>query len=431
MHARRPLRIDRAAFAADIAALAEITERDRPWTRRSFSPRFLEGRAWLARRFVEAGLDIRIDAAGNLIGRWQARNPAAPVLVTGSHSDTVPDGGRFDGIAGVLAGLAAIRALRAAGHEPANSIELVDFLAEEPSEWGLSCIGSRGMAGALSGRDLARTGPGGETLAAAINRVGGAVAAIETARRSDIAAFLELHIEQGPVLEAEGRDIGNVSGIAGIGRVSARFEGVAGHAGTQPMDMRADAGLALARFMLGVRDAARSVIGVGHFTATIGVASLEPGGANVVPGAAEAIVDIRAEDDGAMAGFIDHLAIIAGDAAAAEGCRVAELSEISRTRAMQCDSALRDTITAAAAALSATVRPLASGAGHDAAFMARIAPSAMLFVPSRDGASHCPEEWTDPEALALGADVLLNALILRDQAPAGAEFNRLPKGRHS
>ncbi|SFZ80643.1 N-carbamoyl-L-amino-acid hydrolase [Devosia enhydra] len=431
MHAHRPLRIDRAAFAADIDALAQITEPGRPWTRRSFSPRFLQGRAWLAGRFAEAGLETRIDAAGNLIGRWSANNPHAAVLMTGSHSDTVPDGGRFDGIAGVLAGLAAIRALRAAGYDPVHTFELVDFLAEEPSEWALSCIGSRGMAGALSAKDLASLGPAGESLAAAIDRVGGSIARLDSARRDDILAFVELHIEQGPVLEAEGDDIGIVSGIAGIGRVRARFEGVAGHAGTQPMHMRADAGLALSRFMLALRDAARAVIGVGHFTATVGVAKLEPGGANVVPGAAEAIVDIRAEDDGAMAGFIEHLAIIAGEAAAAEGCRVAALTEISRTRAVACDAALRDTIAAAASSVSATTRPLASGAGHDAAFMARIAPSAMLFVPSRDGASHCPEEWTDPEALALGADVLLNALILRDQAPAGADLNRLPKGRQS
>jgi N-carbamoyl-L-amino-acid hydrolase len=411
-----PLRIDRAAFAADIEALAAITEPDRPWTRRSFSPRFLEGRAFLARRFEAAGLDVRIDTAGNLIGRWASEHPAAPVLMTGSHSDTVPDGGRFDGPAGVLAGLAAIRALRAAGYLPRHTLELVDFLAEEPSEWGVSCVGSRGMVGALGPRELAMTGPGGETLAAAIDRVGGSAARLAEACRSDVAGYVELHIEQGPVLERERIPIGIVSAIVGIGRVRVRFEGAAGHAGTVPMAGRQDAGLALARFALDVRDAARAVTGEGHFNATIGVMRIEPGGANVIPGAAEALVDIRAEQDAAMARFIEALPAIAGRAAASENCRVRSVDTVSRTTSAHCDAALQAGIAAAAASLGLASRPLASGAGHDAAFMARIAPSAMLFVPSKDGKSHCPEEWTDPDALADGADTLLNTLLRRDGA---------------
>jgi N-carbamoyl-L-amino-acid hydrolase len=422
-------RIDRARFAADLAALAAITEPDRPWTRRSFTPRFLAGRQWLAARFEAAGLAVRIDAAGNLIGRWPAADPTARVLMTGSHSDTVPDGGRFDGVAGVLAGLAAIEALRASGHRPRHTIELVDFLAEEPSDWGLSCVGSRGMAGALGPRELALLGPGGETLADAIDRVGGSVANLALAQRSDIAAFLELHIEQGPVLEAEAIDIGVVISIAGIARLRVRFEGVAGHAGTQPMHMRADAGLAMARFALAVRDAAVTITGAGHFTATIGVSRLEPGGANVVPGAAEAIVDMRAEDDAAMARFLAGLPDLAAKAAAAEACRVAALTELSRTSAVLCDPSLRAAIGKAADGVSASTRVLASGAGHDTAFIARIAPAAMLFVPSRDGISHAPEEWTDPEALALGADVLANTLARCDAALAPVGTRTAPNSQ--
>ncbi|MEJ1158288.1 Zn-dependent hydrolase [Prosthecomicrobium sp. N25] len=410
------LTIDRAAFRADIDALAAITDPARPWTRRSFSPLFLEGRAYLARRFAEAGLDVRIDPAGNLIGRWAAEDPAAPVLMTGSHSDTVPDGGRFDGIAGVAASLAAVRAMRAAGYRPRHTVEVVDFLAEEPSEWGLSCIGSRGMAGALGPRELAMAGPGGEPLAAAIDRIGGSVADLGSAKRSDVAAFVELHIEQGPVLETEGIPIGIVSGIVGIGRVRVRFAGVAGHAGTVPMAGRRDAGLAVARLLLAVRDGARAHPGNGHFTATVGVLRLEPGGANVLPGAAEAIVDIRAEIDGAMTRFIEALSAMAAAAAEAEGCRVEAFEVVSRTTAAVCDPGLGADIAEAARRLGLGTRPLASGAGHDAAFLARVAPSAMLFAPSRVGKSHCPEEWTDPDALADAADVLLGTLMLRDAA---------------
>ena len=227
--------------------------------------------------------------------------------MTGSHSDTVPSGGRFDGVVGVAASLAAVRAMREAGYEPHHTIEVVDFLAEEPSDWGLSCIGSRGMAGALGPRELALTGPGGETLAGAIDRVGGCVADLASARRTDVAAFLELHIEQGPVLEAENIPVGVVSAIVAVGRVRVRFAGEAGHAGTVPMAGRRDAGLALARFALAVRDKARRAGGNGYFTATIGVVRVEPGGANVVPGAAEAIVDIRAERDEAMARYVAAL----------------------------------------------------------------------------------------------------------------------------
>lgn len=410
-----PLLIDRATFQADMEALSRITDPARPWTRRSFTQRFLDGRAWLTARFQEIGLSVRIDAAGNLIARWDAEDRAAPVLMTGSHSDTVPDGGRFDGIAGVLSGLAALRAMKAAGYRPRHTLELVDFLAEEPSDWGLSCVGSRGMVGALGAGELALIGPDRETLADAIDRIGGSVGDLDSAKRDNLAGFVELHIEQGPVLEAGNLAVGIVSGIAGIARVRVRFTGVAAHAGTVPMTMRADAGLALARFALALRDAALGVTGAGHFTATIGVQHVEPGGANVVPGAAEAIVDLRAERDTAMASFLDHLPDIATLAAAAENCRV-ETTELSCSRAVHCDATLGAMIADAAGSLNASACPLASGAGHDAAFMARITPAAMIFVPSHDGRSHCPEEWTDPDALALGADVLLNTLLIRDRA---------------
>ncbi len=406
--------VDRARLQADFNALADLTEPGRPWTRRSFTPLFLEGRAYLKGRFEEEGLHVRIDAAGNLIGRWGVENPHAPVLMTGSHSDTVPSGGRFDGIAGIVSGLAALRALRMAGYRPQHALELVDFLAEEPSEWGLSCIGSRGMAGALTPQHLALTGPDGERLKSAVNRIGGDVAELSSARRTDIAGYLEIHIEQGPVLEARQIPIGIVTAIAGIGRVRVRLEGIAGHAGTSPMDMRADAALAMARFALAVRDAACAAQGTGHFTATIGVLTIEPGGANVIPGASEAIVDIRAEDDGLMDGFIDTLEALAQQAADDEKCRVVRFERVSKTRAVACDPSLRDVLDAAARDLNLPTLSLASGAGHDAAFMAEITKSAMIFVPSRDGKSHTPDEWTDNEAIALAADVLLRALVHLD-----------------
>ncbi len=206
-------------------ALAEITDPARPYTRRSFSPLFLEGRAWLAKRFAEAGLATRIDAAGNLIGRIEGAVPERGVIAVGSHSDTVPSGGRFDGIAGVAAGLEIVRSLQQSGIRLDHTIEVIDFLAEEPSEYGLSCIGSRGMVGALDERMLALTESGGETLRDGLRRVQGDPDRLGDARRDDIVAFLELHIEQGIVLESQKLDIGIVTSIVGIRRIEIVFDG--------------------------------------------------------------------------------------------------------------------------------------------------------------------------------------------------------------
>src|SRR5580700_113111 len=200
-----PLDADR--LWADVMALAQITDPERPYTRRSFSALFLEGRAFLARRFAEAGLTTRIDAAGNLIGRIDGADPAIGVIAIGSHSDTVPSGGRFDGVAGVAAGLEIVRALRDSGAQLDHTIEVIDFLAEEPSEYGLSCVGSRGMTGSLNDRMLDLTEPGGETLRDALRRVGGNPDRLIEAKRNDISAFLELHIEQGIVLDSRSLDV--------------------------------------------------------------------------------------------------------------------------------------------------------------------------------------------------------------------------------
>src|SRR6185437_5500878 len=193
---------------ADVMALAEITDPARPYTRRSFTALFLEGRAWLAQRFAEAGLTTQIDTAGNLIGRIEGRRPELGVIAVGSHSDTVPAGGRFDGIAGVATGLEVARALADSGVQLDHTLEVIDFLAEEPSEYGLSCVGSRGMTGSLDDKMLDLAEPGGEALREALRRVGGDPDRLRQARRDDIRAFLELHIEQGIVLESQSLDVG-------------------------------------------------------------------------------------------------------------------------------------------------------------------------------------------------------------------------------
>lgn len=401
----------------DIMALAEITDRAQPYTRRSFTPLFLEGRAWLAKRFAEAGLSVRIDTAGNLIGRLDGADPSLGVIAVGSHSDTVPSGGRFDGIAGVATGLEVVRALRDAGVRLAHSIEVIDFLAEEPSEYGLSCVGSRGMVGALAPAMLDLTEPGGETLGAALRRVGGDPERLSAARRNDIKAFLELHIEQGVRLESRALDIGIVTAIVGIRRIEIVFEGAADHAGTTPMDVREDALVAAAATVVSARQAAEQLAATAgeYFVATVGILTATPNASNVVPGRCRLVIDIRSSAPALTSQFVET--IEQASAAHAAAARVARqpLVPLSDGPAVICDPDLRDALRQAARDLDIKEIDLVSGAGHDAAFMSRICPSAMVFVPSRNGKSHAPEEWTDRGEIAAGAAAILTAVKTLDR----------------
>lgn len=418
---RRP-RIDGARLWDDVMALARHTEPAHPYTRRSFSPLFAQGRAWLAQRFADAALTPRVDAAGNLVGRRPGLTPGARTIMVGSHTDTVPEGGRFDGIVGVLAGLEMARALKEAGVTLEHAFEVVDFLAEEPSEFGVSCVGSRALVGALSGEQLATTSPQGLSLGEAIRALGGDPASLGALpQRADLAAFLELHIEQGPVLEATQTQVGIVTSIVGITRLEMVFEGAAAHAGTAPMRGRQDAAVAAAGAVLAVRELAQQIdrSGQGYFVATCGIVDVRPGASNVVPGQARVVVDARAELASAMERFLDLLSARVQAVAADSSCMLTRWQLLSRNAPTACDPGLQQTLQDAAQSLGLGHRRMASGAGHDAAFVARIAPAGMLFVPCRAGRSHCPEEWIEPEQLAIGAAVMLDALLRLDRgAPA-------------
>src|SRR5690606_36183211 len=243
------LPVSTTRIAADIEGLAAITEPDRPWTRRAFTPTYLKGRAWLAARFEAAGLATHVDAAGNLIGSRAGSGRKSGTLMLGSHSDTVPDGGRFDGVAGVSAALEVARALHDRQVTLDHDLEIVDFLAEEVSIFGVSCIGSRGMIGQRPDEWLER--PAHDlTLGQGMSEVGGRPSV--TLHRYHIRAFLELHIEQGPVLETAGLDIGVVTAIAGITRIEVVIDGRADHAGTTPMSSRTDALVAAAHLVVDI-----------------------------------------------------------------------------------------------------------------------------------------------------------------------------------
>jgi N-carbamoyl-L-amino-acid hydrolase len=411
-----PLDADR--LWSDVMALAEITDPGRPYTRRSFSPLFLQGRAWLAKRFADAGLAVRIDTAGNLIGRLDGADPSLGVIAVGSHSDTVPSGGRFDGIAGLATGLEVVRSLRDAGMRLDHAIEVIDFLAEEPSEYGLSCVGSRGMVGALDTGMLDLTEPGGEKLREALRRVGGDPGRLEASRRRDIKAFLELHIEQGIVLESQSLDVGVVTSIVGIRRIEIVFEGAADHAGTTPMTLRHDALVAAANTVAAVRRIAEQLAAEGpdYFVATVGILSVEPGASNVVPARCRLVMDARSTNSALTRRFVEAVERDSAACAAAARVERTPLLTLSDASPVACDPVLREALRRGAQEFGLGETDLASGAGHDAAFMSRICPSAMIFVPCRNGKSHAPEEWADREAIGRGAAVVLHAVKTLDRS---------------
>jgi beta-ureidopropionase / N-carbamoyl-L-amino-acid hydrolase len=390
--------------------LGEITDPARPWTRTAFSERHAQGRAFLASRMRELGLETRVDAAGNLIGRREGSARSHRTIMIGSHSDTVVGGGRFDGIAGVIAGLEVAAALSDCGVRLRHPLEIVDFLAEEPNEFGLSCVGSRGMAGALDADMLGRTNRAGVTLRDAIAAVQ-ATGGVGAARRSDVAAFFELHIEQGPVLEALGRDVGVVTHIAGIRRLALKFKGQAAHAGTTPLELRQDALVAAARFVLDLRQGLERLRESRPFViATVGEIHVAPNAANVVPGEARVVVDLRSDASDALVAWTDRIRAFAEGAVASTKVELAECRLLSATEPTTCAPALATHLREAAAELGLRQQDIVSGAGHDAAFLSQVAPAAMLFVPSRGGMSHCAEEWTESAALAKGVATLLNAV---------------------
>jgi len=329
----------------------------------------------------------------------------------------VPSGGRFDGMAGVIAGLAIARDLRDHGIALRNNLEVVDFLAEEPSEYGISCVGSRGITGMLSPANLALRNKQDETLETALIRMGGDPGRLDGAIRTDIAASFELHIEQGPVLEARALDIGIVTSIVGISRIEITFQGTAGHAGTTPMTLRRDPLIAAARLIGWIRDTAEAFAARdrGHFVATTGIVEVLPNASNVIPKTARIVIDARSEERGLMEEFCR--ALDAESVAAAEAANVDRLGyeRLSDSMPAACDPGLRRLLGASAAALGFSSMEMASGAGHDSAFMSLVAPSAMVFIPCKGGRSHTPEEWTTADQLGIGTEVMLDAILRFDR----------------
>ena len=402
--------VDLARLRDDLERLAEFRDTDSPgWTRRVFSEPYIRSRSWVASRMREAGMQVTQDAAGNLIGTLAGGS--GPALVSGSHTDTVAGGGRFDGPVGVLGAIEAARCIRDGGLKLRHQLRVVDFLGEEPNDFGISCVGSRAVAGVLSAEHLALRDPTGRTLAEAVESAGGDPTRIRNAAwtKTEVAAFVELHIEQGPLLEKAGIPLAVVSGIAGIERLQMTFTGQADHAGTAPMDARHDALCAAAEGVLAVESLAKEQGGVG----TAGRIEAQPGALNVVPDLVRLWAEFRNTDIGWLASRRRRLEETVLDAGRRRGVNV-EIQTLSRTEPVITSIMVRTAMNEAIANLGLQSMSLPSNAGHDAVQMAGLGPTGMLFVPSAGGRSHCPEEWTAPEHIEAGVAALLATLLVLD-----------------
>jgi N-carbamoyl-L-amino-acid hydrolase len=412
------LRPDAERISADLDDLSTYVEPEKPgWTRRVFSDAYRGARPWVARRMQDAGLQVHHDAAGNIVGVLPGDSAARAALVTGSHTDTVHGGGRFDGVVGVLGAIEVARLLRESGTRLRHDFRVVDFLGEEPNDFGLSCVGSRAISGQLTPEHLDFVGISGHKLGETMAAFGlDPEAALRMAwSRSDVAAYIELHIEQGPRLERTGTRVGVVTAIAGIERLLATFLGRADHAGTMPMDERRDALTAAAAAALAIEQTV-SCAGP-DAVATTGRIEAYPGALNVVPERAQMWTEVRSTDavwlDAARRKLSDEVV----EVARSRGIDV-QVEWLSDQPPVPAAVAMQDTIARAADAVGLQWQAVPSGAGHDAAHMANLAPMGMIFVPSKDGKSHCAQEWTDADQIADGVRLLAASLIRLDSSLA-------------
>jgi allantoate deiminase len=389
-----------SSLASDLEEAARIGADGGGVSRFAWTPELAQANEWLVGRLQELGLETEIDAAGNVLGRWEEGEGTA--VLVGSHLDTVPRGGRYDGALGVLAALEVVRTLKHEGISLRRPLWIVSFNDEEGSRYQTGMLGSRAFIGDLDPEDWRRRGVADAMAAGGFDfeRLGEAKAV------DRVGAYLELHIEQGPVLEQEGLDLGIVSGIAGLLGFRVRLSGEANHAGTTPMASRRDALAGASRIVLELRDEARSR---GDMTANVGILTVAPGGFNVIPGTAEFTIDARAGDADTFARAEKFVRDTLERVAAEEQLEL-EVTKTHRKPPTPLDPGLQDLLAQGAAAEGASARSMPSGAGHDAMVLAKHVPAAMLFVPSRAGISHSPDEYTSPEQCELGARVLARAV---------------------
>ncbi len=380
-------------------------------TRLAFSAEETRAREYLRKEMEAAGLEIYQDNAGNLFGRREGTLKDAPVVMFGSHIDSVVNGGAFDGPAGVISALEALRVINEEGMETVNPLEMVVMTEEEGGRFGSGVWGSRAMAGIVSEDEIYKgTDSLGITKAEAMESFGLDPASVGKARREQgsIKAFLELHIEQGPVLEQNGCDAGIVESIVGIRTFFVTVKGKADHAGTTPMDFRRDALVGASRVISEIDAIARRA-GKGT-VATVGMVNVRPGAFNIVPEEVQFSIDLRDSSEPVIEAAASEIKKYLEEQCSSRGLAFSWEERLSISP-VRIDPGIMSIFQEVAAEKNISTHVMPSGAGHDAMVMARVAPVGMIFVPSRNGKSHCPEEWTDYDQVARGAEMILGAVI--------------------
>jgi len=413
--------VDLSCLLTELETLASFSDAPAPAvTRVVFSRQDSAARAYLRNLFSEAALEVRTDAVGNTFARWTGTDPSLAPVATGSHTDAVPHAGRYDGTVGVLGGLEAIRALQRGGFRPRRSIELLVFTSEEPTRFGIGCLGSRMLSGTLSPENARRLKDGeGKSLEEVLRHAfldGSAedgsveVGSLENVRltKDYYHAFVELHIEQGPLLERKRIPVGIVTAIAAPAALRVMIEGAGGHAGAVLMSERRDAFLAAAEIALAVEFAARATRSADS-VATTGVCNVFPGAVNSIPSRAVLEIDVRDVDLARRDGMLSAIRSACESVAAKRQVRV-DVELINADAPAQASPLITEALSASCRALGIEFMPMVSRAYHDSLFMSRIAPTGMLFIPCRNGVSHRPDEYAAPEDIKRGVQVLASAL---------------------
>jgi len=405
--------INESRINQTLQELGHLGESPEGMDRVAYSPEDIAGRDYTTKLMQEAGLEPRIDAAGNIIGRRAGSDDNLPAIALGSHTDTVPKGGKYDGALGVMGAIEVIRTLEEQGHRTRHPFEVIDFTNEEGTRFHRWLVGSRSMSGLLEQEDLDALDDDGLSLGPCIADIGGNLSRIGEAVRSpgELAAYFELHIEQGPYLHQSGNPIGVVTGITGRAVFEVEIEGKANHAGTTPMSTRRDALVSASKLVLNIQKMAaeQEICRV----STVGSIKAIPNAVNVIPGHASIGLEFRDTDMEALAAAEQELRRITDQAAVDDTVDI-EVIRHRFTSAVPITADMQALVAEAAENCGMAWEPLASGAGHDAQAVANIAPVAMIFVPSIDGISHSIEEYSTPQDCANGAQVLLELLLLAD-----------------
>ena len=405
---------DSSFIEKGINELAKLTEPNRPYTRLVFSNEFYQAREWLHKEYLSLGLSISTDEAGNLIGILESKLNTDNVVIIGSHLDTVPAGGRYDGIAGVVSALNVIKYIIEKNIELPFNLAVYDYLGEELNSWGVSCIGARGIGGFLNKDILNRVDTCGRVLSQEIDKIGGNSNLLNAplSKIKNIVACLELHIEQGKVLEKNNLEIGIVRSIPNISRHNVIIKGQAGHSGTVLMNERVDALVVASELIIYVNSIALeiSMESNSHFVATVGKINVYPNSATIIPGVIDLTIDLRSVSDIAREKFLDGIKNKLIFLEKKYECEL-HINDLAFAPYVEMDKNINSLFKKSCNDFNLSSKLMDSGAGHDTAHLARVAPASMIFIPCKGGLSHCPEELAKLDDIAKGTAVITKLVL--------------------